>query len=266
MLVDRITGELREVDVTATATVGTHQIVLSVECRDHQRPADTPWVESMAQKHANLDTSKLVLWSRSGFTAPAAAKAKFLNIDTVSARDVKGADWAKFARASVGSKIRLVTPAFQPEVLVITANSDVVPMNSPELAVWFDEAGRVAGSMQGVLNKLLTDEEVRTVMLDHAPLGSGDFWTHVVPPEGRTWFVQSDKGERMVVRRIAVGIKTMTEVVTLQTASAPYDGKIITLASGVQENGRHVNVYVEESPPSLASSNIEEDSGTDPQS
>lgn len=252
-LADRITGEPREVDVTATATIGSHQIVLSVECRDHRRPADTPWVESMAQKHANLDTSKLVLWSRSGFTAPAAAKAKFLNIDTVSARDVGDTDWAKFARASVGSKIRLVTPAFQPKVLVATANDVVAPMKNPELAVWFDEAGEIAGSMPGVLNQLLTDEVVQTVMLDHAPLGSGDFWAHVAPPEGRMWYVQSDGGERYEVRRISVGIKTMAEEVNLQSASAPYDGKIITLASGLQADGRPVNVYVEESPPSLVS-------------
>lgn len=249
LLVDRITGELREVDVTATATVGAHQIVLSVECRDHRRPADTPWVESMAQKHASLNTSKLVLWSRSGFTAPAAAKAKFLNIDIVSARDVNDADWARLARASVGSKVRLVTPAFKPEVLVATASGEVVPMKDPELAVWFDEAEEIAGSMPGVLNQLLTDEAVKTVMLDHAPIGSGDFWAHVAPPEGQVWFIQSDDGKRYEARRISVGIKTMTEEVNLQTASAPYDGKIITLASGVQADGRPVNVYVEESPP-----------------
>lgn len=252
MLVDRITGELREVDVTATATVGAHQVILSVECRDHLRPADTPWVESMAQKHASLETSKLVLWSRSGFTKPAIAKARFLNIDVVSARDVGNVDWAKFARASVGSKIRLVTPTFQPSVLVANADGEVVPMASPESAVWFDESGQIAGSMPHVLNKLLTDEKIKTVMLDHAPLGSGDFWAHVVPPEGQTWFIESDGKSRLVVRRIAVGIKTMAEVVELQTTSAPYDGKIFTLASGVQENGEQVNIYVEESPPSSA--------------
>lgn len=45
----------------------------------------------------------------------------------------------------------------------------------------------------------------------------------------------------------------MTEEVNLQAASAPYDGKIITLASGLQADGRPVCVYVEESPPSLVS-------------
>jgi len=38
-LMDRITKEMREVDVVAKATVGTYDIYISVECRDHKRPS-----------------------------------------------------------------------------------------------------------------------------------------------------------------------------------------------------------------------------------
>ena len=97
-LTDSITGEMREVDVVAKATVGAYDIYISVECRDHKRPADVTWIESMAKKHESLSTSKLVLWSRSGFTKAAIAKATALKIDTVSQANAASTDWATLAR------------------------------------------------------------------------------------------------------------------------------------------------------------------------
>ena len=98
LLTDNITKEMREVDVVAKATVGTYDIYISVECRDHKRPSDVTWIESMAKKHESLLTSKLVLWSRSGFTKAAITKAKALKIDTVSQMSAASADWATLAR------------------------------------------------------------------------------------------------------------------------------------------------------------------------
>src|SRR5664279_2042823 len=92
MFTDLITGELREVDIVAQCTVATYSIFLSIECRDHARPADVLWIEGVAKKHEHLPTSKLVLWSRSGFTKGALVKAKALKIDAISHADAVNTD------------------------------------------------------------------------------------------------------------------------------------------------------------------------------
>ena len=102
LLQDGITGEMREVDVVAKATVADYDLFISIECRDHRRPADVTWVEGMAKKHESLSTSKLALWSKSGFTKAAIVKAAALKIDTVSQTNAATTDWATLARDLIG--------------------------------------------------------------------------------------------------------------------------------------------------------------------
>ena len=94
MLEDSVTHHPREVDIVATQLVAGHLLVLSVECRDHNRPADVLWVEGASKRHEHLPTSELVLWSRSGFTKQALIKASALKIDTVSQADATSPIWA----------------------------------------------------------------------------------------------------------------------------------------------------------------------------
>ena len=47
MLRDRVTKRMREVDVCISGHVGTHPVLVCVECRDHQRVADVTWVDMM---------------------------------------------------------------------------------------------------------------------------------------------------------------------------------------------------------------------------
>ena len=112
LLCDSAAQCLREVDIVARGTVATHSLILSVECRDHARPADVSWIDSMAKKHEYLPTSKLVLWSRAGFSRAARTKAKSLKIDTVSQDTVGRVDWgesgAHVARRSVTTGHTLV--------------------------------------------------------------------------------------------------------------------------------------------------------------
>jgi hypothetical protein len=71
LLLNRLTGEPREVDVVVSSDVAGHPVVVSVEATSGERPADVEWVERMVGKHRNLPTSKLVLVSEGGFTAQA---------------------------------------------------------------------------------------------------------------------------------------------------------------------------------------------------
>ena len=94
LLSDRSTGGTREVDVVVRTTVGEHEIILSVECRDHARKATVEWVEQMATKHHFLPTSKLVLLSAKGFTRAALLKARSLKIDAYSFIEATEQAWA----------------------------------------------------------------------------------------------------------------------------------------------------------------------------
>jgi hypothetical protein len=97
MLVDRVTGESREVDIVISATVAGQPITIGLETIDRRRPAPVEWVEQMEGKHRYL-TDKLVLVSRSGFTRTARAKALPHGVSLVNWADAATADWLGILR------------------------------------------------------------------------------------------------------------------------------------------------------------------------
>ena len=78
LLKDLRTGEEREVDIILEGMVSSYKTTIGIEVIDRSRPASTPWVEAMYQKHADLPIDKTILVSRSGFYAPASEKARLL--------------------------------------------------------------------------------------------------------------------------------------------------------------------------------------------
>lgn len=78
---DRDTGTLREADVSVEGLVGGHwPIRILVSCKDHSRPLDIEAISAFKGQVDSLMASCGVLYSRSGFTAPAIAKARHLAI------------------------------------------------------------------------------------------------------------------------------------------------------------------------------------------
>lgn len=92
MMRDRITKRFREVDVVIVGKVGSQRVVVSIECRDHQRVADVTWVDMMKTKHDRLETNALLLASRRGFTPEARNVTRSYGIEVFSLEDVEGAD------------------------------------------------------------------------------------------------------------------------------------------------------------------------------
>lgn len=92
MLVDRVTGVEREVDVAIETEVANSPITIGVECRDRGRPADVTWVEQQMAKHQHL-TDKQVLVSRSGFTKDALKTAHLYGMEALSFGEAVVADW-----------------------------------------------------------------------------------------------------------------------------------------------------------------------------
>lgn len=245
-LQDEITGEKREVDVVAKATVANYDLFISIECRDHQRRADVTWVEGMAKKHESLPTSKLALWSKSGFTKAAMVKAAALKINTVSQANAATTDWATLARDLIGGHIQLATANFLPFIDLQPLGGKVVRLENVTETVIFDAQGNAVQSIPSILAFLQTDPGVRTTFLDHAPIGSGDFYLEMQPPV--PWFIDAPDGNRVRIQRIGIGVTTFVEKLVLDTASATLDGGgVATLASANAASGRF-QFYVEELP------------------
>ena len=97
MLEDRATGTMREVDVCIEGSVGGQNVIVSVECRDHQRVADVTWVEQLKVKHDRLPTNALILASRAGFTPEAREVARlYESVAEFGLRDVLGRCLGRF--------------------------------------------------------------------------------------------------------------------------------------------------------------------------
>lgn len=81
VLLNRVTGRKREVDVVLRSSADGHEFVIGVEAASRGRrrllsgrkskPISVEWVEQMIGKHKNLPTDKVILVSESGFTAQA---------------------------------------------------------------------------------------------------------------------------------------------------------------------------------------------------
>ncbi len=95
MLIDRLSGDAREVDIVLRSVVGGYELVVSIECRDRSRPATIEWVEQMIEKHNSLPTNKLILVSRTGFTQTAKAKADRHGVETYTLEEAGHVDWTK---------------------------------------------------------------------------------------------------------------------------------------------------------------------------
>ncbi len=242
-LCDGITGENREVDVVAKTNVGGYDIYLSIECRDHGRPADVTWIESMSKKHEGLATSKLVLWSRSGFSKSAIIKATALKIDTVSQVTVGKIEWAKLARSLSGGLVELVTPKFTAFIDVQKHGSEKFRLEDVSNSLIYDQLNKPVTSIPLILEFIANSKEVGSTFLDHAPVGKADFYLEMQPPI--PWFVDTSSAERLQIFRIGFGVSTLSEHLPLDTASALVGEKVATLASANATVGR-LQLYVEE--------------------
>jgi len=81
-IIDKVTGHPREVDISIKKTIGSIPILVIIECRDRSDVQDVRWIEQVAQKRTDLNASKAVAVSRSGFTGNALIKAQHLDINT----------------------------------------------------------------------------------------------------------------------------------------------------------------------------------------
>lgn len=89
---DLTTGRLREVDASIRYTVGTADILITVECRKRSRKADDTWIEQLATKRRKIGAAKTIAVSAAGFSDSAKLTAKQNGIDLRTLSEVTGDD------------------------------------------------------------------------------------------------------------------------------------------------------------------------------
>jgi hypothetical protein len=92
MLADRLTGELREVDVCVHAIVSGKDVTLALVCRDHKRKADQIWIDTLRGKYANLPVDNVIAVARAGFANTARAAAEKARIQTLTLEEATSAN------------------------------------------------------------------------------------------------------------------------------------------------------------------------------
>ncbi|MDQ3766350.1 MAG: hypothetical protein M3346_03290 [Actinomycetota bacterium] len=166
LLNDSVTGEQREVDVVAEAVVGGYPLLIGIEVRDRSRPADVTWVEGLAKKHEHLPTDKLVLWSPSGFSESALAKAKALNIETVTPGAGVDAPFASIARDLIGSSVKFVRPRFEAFADVTLGDGSAERWAAPPGMLLREENGTRQARVGTILQQITGNPTVHTTLLN----------------------------------------------------------------------------------------------------
>ena len=80
-LIDKTTGEKREVDASIKFMAGTTEIVITIECRERTKLQDSLWIEQLVTKQSNIGAAKTIAVAANGFTLPAIKKAKLYGIE-----------------------------------------------------------------------------------------------------------------------------------------------------------------------------------------
>lgn len=234
MLSHSLTGNQREVDIVLKYKLGQHQMIVSIECIDHKRKADSTWVETMAKKHDYLPTSKLVLWSASGFYKPALITAKKLHIDTIS-QNRNGIDWSIFSQLLQDSSLKLVTSKFSYFIDAKSNNGNKIRLEGPNNYLLRGVENGVLFAITKLMQLVVENNEVGATLLYHATKEQSDFWIKFTPPFECQ--VLDDSGEWIEPFRIGFGIKANVEETKLETRSVVYENIVSTLSVGKLKNG-----------------------------
>lgn len=162
MLRDRITGELREVDVVISAQVAGQDLAIGIECRDHRRPQSVEWVEQAKDKHSRLPINQTVLVSSSGFTKPAHALAAKFGIELVTPGS-EISEQGPLAGLGVQAEAREVSWSGAVRVLasMVGADAQIFQVALAPGARLFAPDGRSLGTVLELVSQIREDLETR---------------------------------------------------------------------------------------------------------
>ncbi len=202
---DRLTKRFREVDVVIDGKVGSQRVVVSVECRDHQRVADVTWVDTMKAKHDRLDTHALLLASRSGFTPEARDVASKYGIELFTLEDIDDAKIPAMLGPNGYLWMKSVTITAEKVSIRVAQVGELPPetvATSPDNLLYFENGLELCQTKE-LVDRLLKSPRTRDYLL--AEGNDEHRWFELVwePPsdhEGKTLYMK--KLEPAVLRSV----------------------------------------------------------------
>jgi len=219
MLEDKVTNELREVDVLLELVAATYPISLGIEVISWARKADVTWVEKMRAKHENLSTNKLILVSESGFSDQAKKKAKFYEIDTLEIEDACGTDWDLLASLeSVGTFI--VTSINYSVKAVCKFENGLLEQLPISLNASFP-TNRGHLSMDEMVREMLSNQEViESLRANLKSEQEHDFWAKYTENNG-LWDIEHC-GSIGKIQELRIGLKVKESCSPVKFASGKF--------------------------------------------
>ena len=88
---------MREVDASLRHMVGTAEILVTVESRDHARRQDVTWIEQLHSKQQGIGASRTIAVSSKPFSPEAESVAESLGIETRVLSAVQDSDIGHWA-------------------------------------------------------------------------------------------------------------------------------------------------------------------------
>lgn len=233
LLVDKVTGAQREVDICIQGRLEPYRVVICMEVFDHGRKATTPWVEQMAQKHANLQSDKLLLVSRAGFTSPAVKKAAFLNIETLTLNDALKTDWDLAVKLLGQGVFVLYNLSFYCEALVEGAPK---PEPASLTARLYSSPTANPINVAAVVGLFLSDARVKRTIMDRVDSSNERHFTLAYsPPEGILY--EKPDGSLVALKDLRLFIEIKDERTPVNWSLGQFLGKEIVYGESMPADG-----------------------------
>lgn len=204
----------REVDVLIEASIGTHDISIALECRDHERPQDRTWIDQLVGKYRSLPIDRVIAVSSSGFTPGAEEQARGADITTLALEEALELDWAEaFTRWQMG--------------LIVWYH----PLISARIAYCSDDPPDIPGELlkgctvtntTGTLNSTF-EQDVLDLWKKHAPdavrewskdgmqelwsSGEGKEWDVEVPFDAHGKFLVDPSGRKHQIKKVTLTLR-----------------------------------------------------------
>ncbi len=134
-ILDKITGQSREVDASIRMKAGSTDLLVTLECRERTRLADTTWIEQLATKRHHIGANQTIAVSSKGFSAPAIRAATMHGIELRMISDLTESQILE----SFASRLKVETHALSLDLGKLTV-SFTEPATPPPILVPTEDA------------------------------------------------------------------------------------------------------------------------------
>ena len=95
-IVDKITGQKRQVDASIRYTIGTVPLLITIECRKRKHKQDVTWIEQLVTKKQSLGAATTIAVASSGISDEAKKLAEAWGIEFRQFSDIKQAEMVQW--------------------------------------------------------------------------------------------------------------------------------------------------------------------------